>query len=404
MVFPQNHFFLTAFLSIAFLSFLLAVYIACAKNKRESSFKANFEDLQGRTNIAYQQLEVEEERSRSLRVKLKRYDVLAALTERLNQNLSLNDTIDMLLDETALLFSQGSNVCRVYLIDNGSNSLSLGGARGTGGIENTMLKENHPDLFDDWVLRHLQPLLIEDASNDFRFDARKLNQASGAKIGSLISCCLMSHNRPIGILRLDSPWADLFNLEDLRLLSTIADIAGVAIDNALYYQHSKELAVRDSLTDLYTRKFSLENLADEIKRCLITGSGLAVMMLDIDFFKKYNDQYGHLAGDVVLKTLGRWLQDFFKGKPATVSRYGGEEFMVTLAIPTKQDAFIVAEEIRSAIQEKRIILRRKITGITVSIGIAHLPTDAIARDELLQKADMALYEAKRLGRNRVCLY
>ena len=403
MVFLQNQFSLIALISTAFFFSLIAAYLIHQKNKKEHSLKSLFEDFQGRTNIAYQQLEVEELRSRSLRVKLKRYDVLGGLTERLNQNLSLHDTIAMLLDEVALLFSQGSNVCRVYLIDNDSSAVSLWGVRGAIAM-NSAIKETQADLFDDWVLKHLQPLLIEDALNDFRFDVGKSKKSSGSKIGSLVSCCLMSHNRPIGVLRIDSSFANLFNLEDLRLLSTIADIASVAIDNALYYQHIKELAIKDSLTDLYTRKFILERLAEEIKCCVISGSGLAVMMLDIDFFKLYNDQYGHLAGDVVLKNLSLWLQNLLKGRTAVIGRYGGEEFLIVLTIPTKQEAFGIAEDIRSAVQEKKIILRRKITAITVSIGVAHLPTDAIVADELLHKADMALYEAKRLGRNRVCLY
>ena len=250
----------------------------------------------------------------------------------------------------------------------------------------------------------MQPLLIEDAANDFRFDLRKLQKTSTRAIGSLISGCLISQNRPIGIVRIDTPFAHAFTLEELRLLSTIADIAGVAIENAQYYQHIKELAIKDSLTEVYTRKFILERLDEELKRGGAAATGVAVMMIDIDFFKRYNDQYGHVAGDVVLQNLCVWLVSYAKAKNALVGRYGGEEFLIIVPLCTKQEAFTLAENIRSAVQEKRVMLRRKTTPITISVGVAHFPQDAIVFEELLNKADIALYEAKKLGRNRVCLF
>ena len=229
-------------------------------------------------------------------------------------------------------------------------------------------------------------------------------KTSQRAIGSLISSCLISQNRPLGILRLDSPEEKLFNLEDLRLLNTIADIASVAIDNAKYYQNIKELAIKDYLTGLYTHTHTLQRLDEELRRCLVNENSLAVLMLDIDFFKKYNDQYGHLAGDIVLKNLSFWLKDSLKSRDAIIGRFGGEEFLLILPLASKQEAFSWAENTRSFIQTKTINLRRKKTGITVSIGVAGFPQDAGSTTDLIDKADTALYEAKRLGRNRVCLF
>lgn len=402
MALAQNLFFLITYLAlpvVAFLTFLL-IY---KKNKKEYFLKSDLEDLQGRINITYQQLEAQELKSKAFRFKLKRYDALAILTERLNQKLSLDDTFKMLLDESYALLGQEKNVCLAYLVDRASGNLSLRGVKGDPS-DNLIIKEKRGDLFDEWLIKHMQPLLVEDVSSDFRFDPEKLKNIDGRKIGSLIASCLISQDRPIGVVRFDSPHKNLFNLEDLRLLSAIADIASVAIDNAQYYERIRELAIRDSLTGLYTRKFILERLDEELKRSLVSESELSIMMIDIDSFKKYNDQYGHLAGDIVLRNLSAWINECLNGQTSVAGRLGGEEFLVILPQCAKQEAFSLAENMRGIIQEKVINLRRKATTVTISIGISAFTQDARQKDDLLNKADIALYEAKRMGRNRVCLF
>lgn len=403
MVFAQNSFppithlfFLTIFL-------LLIFSAAHRKNKKENFLKTESEDLQGRINIAYQQLELEESRNKALRVKLKKYEALALLTEKLNQNLSTADTVKTLLEQTFLLLGQQNCLCLVYLSINSDEGISLIDAKGNF-ADAAIIKEKHGDIFDEWVMRHCQPLLVEDTSKDFRFDVEKFKATSNREIGSVISCCLISQSRSIGIVRLDSPKPNVFNLEDLRLLNTIADIASVAIDNAHYYQRIRELAIKDSLTSVFTRAFILERLDEEIKRSSLTSDSLSIMMIDIDFFKKYNDTYGHLAGDAVLRNLSQWLSDSLYKRGGLIGRYGGEEFLIILPSFAKQEAFSLAESIRAATQEKTVSLRRRPTKITLSIGIANCPQDAQESNGLLHKADTALYKAKKTGRNRVCLF
>jgi len=392
-----------AHLSIFSCAILIFLSLTYKKNKRQYLLKAGFEDLEGRLNIAYQQLLVEESKNKALRFKLKRYDALAGLIDKLNQNLSLDDTLDRLIEESYAMLGLGEATGIVYLSDAAANTLSLARVKSSSG--DAVIKEKHGDIFDQWVLKHTQALLVEDTSSDFRFDFEKFKKASSRAVGSLIASCLVSENRPIGIMRFDSPHAKVFNLEDLRLLSTMSDIASVAIDNAQYYQRTRELAIKDGLTGLYTRNFIVERLEQELKRCAMRpGGSLSIMLLDIDFFKKYNDSHGHLAGDAVLKNLSAALSDYFKKQNAAVGRLGGEEFLVILPSADKQQAFLEAENVRSAIQEKIVTIRRKPAAITVSIGVACFPQDARRADDLLDKADSALYEAKRTGRNRVCLY
>ena len=130
---------------------------------------------------------------------------------------------------------------------------------------------------------------------------------------------------------------------------------------------------------------------------------LSFLMIDLDYFKKYNDQFGHVAGDIVLKTVAKILDDSF-GQPGNiVCRYGGEEFCVLLPDCTKENAKQLAEKVRKKIEQEKIVLRRQETNITVSIGVSTFPKDAQMKEELIYKADHALYRAKEEGRNRVCI-
>ena len=383
-------------------AFVISIFLVSKKNKKEYALKLRIEDSDGRINIAYQQLQVEESRNRALCFKLKRYDALALLTDKLNQNLSLDDTLDTLLNESYAMLGSFEFVGILYLNDAATNTLSL--ARIKSNSPDTIVKEKNGNIFDQWALKHTQALLVEDTSSDFRFDSERLRNASQRFVGSVIVSPLVSQNRTIGLMHFDSRYLKAFNLEDLRLLNTVADIASVAIDNAQLYQRTRQLAIKDGLTGLYTHKFIIERLEEELKRCMHSGVSISVVMLDIDFFKRYNDQYGHLAGDAVLKNLSVYLGDYFKKHNAIVGRFGGEEFLIILPQAAKQEAYLAAENIRAVIQEKIVMIRRKLTTFTVSMGIACFPQDAQQANELLDKADSALYEAKRTGRNRVCLY
>ncbi len=124
-------------------------------------------------------------------------------------------------------------------------------------------------------------------------------------------------------------------------------------------------------------------------------------MIDLDHFKKYNDRFGHTAGDIVLRTVGAMLAEMFRNPADVVCRYGGEEFAVLLPDCPKEKGLDLAQQFRKDIEAQTIVLRREKTRITVSVGVAGFPGDAHGRDELIQKADAALYKAKSNGRNQV---
>jgi diguanylate cyclase (GGDEF)-like protein len=125
-------------------------------------------------------------------------------------------------------------------------------------------------------------------------------------------------------------------------------------------------------------------------------------MIDIDYFKKYNDNYGHIAGDIVLKAVARIFLKM-TGPKAIVARYGGEEFAIVLPQTTEKEAAELAEKLRKKVEERIFYLRREKTSVTISVGVASAVNQTKDVNHLIAEADKALYEAKKAGRNKVCI-
>jgi diguanylate cyclase (GGDEF)-like protein len=297
------------------------------------------------------------------------------------------------------LIANHKGTCILYLVDIQTQKLALFKAK----KENMkmIIKDKEGDIFDFWVSRHVQPLLIDNIRQDFRFDQEKLAAYETRPILSLISSPFVSGERFIGILRLDNPEPYFYTQDDLRFLAAICDVGAVALENAQLFQKTKDLAIHDSLTGLYTKGYFLERFRDEFKRSIRRNTTLSLLMLDIDYFKNYNDQFGHTAGDIVLNNLGIIMSRFFKDANPIIGRFGGEEFCVVLPRIDKKKAVSLAKELCRDIEKIKIVLRREETNITVSIGVASFPIDSRDEDDLIFKADRAMYEAKQAGRNRV---
>lgn len=164
----------------------------------------------------------------------------------------------------------------------------------------------------------------------------------------------------------------------------------------------KTLAIRDQLTGLFNRRYFDEAIAAEVARASRYGRDLSIIFLDVDFFKKYNDNYGHQHGDMVLRTISRIIK--LKIRAIDIAtRYGGEEFVVILPETPKDGAYAVAEKIRQSVAETaaKALGSKNATAVTVSAGVASLGQDATDVHQLIAKADQALFEAKRAGRNAV---
>lgn len=379
---------------------VIVYYFIQLSIKEEKFLNLKSEDIQERMNLVAEDIKNSMVRIDSLEYKIKRYQSLKGLTEKLSENLTLDDTVELLTKEAFNLLFKKNNVCILYLVDPQTKGFGIVSARSDQG--NLVIKSKDGDIFDNWVLLKLHPLLIEDNKKDFRFDLEQIEKKDLRNFRSLIIAPLTSGKTVLGALRIDNPEARTFNSEDLRFLATISDLGAVAIENAMLYQNTRELAIRDGLTGLYLRRYFDQQLNREILRSMRNSTDLSLLMLDIDKFKTYNDKFGHIAGDIVLKDISRALVSYFNEPGNVVSRSGGEEFAVLLPGVSKNKAIELAEELRKKIKSTDIILRKKKTRVSISIGVAAFPKDARIKEELVQKADNCLIEAKRTGRDKVC--
>ncbi|MBT9612330.1 MAG: diguanylate cyclase [Burkholderiales bacterium] len=242
-------------------------------------------------------------------------------------------------------------------------------------------------------------------SNDRPETRHKLSKlARDEGILGFICLPLISHTRRLGVLYLYRHDRDTFLPEEVNLLTTFAHLAAGALENARLHAQTLSLATTDTLTSLLNRRALDERLHGEMQRSRRYGKSFSILMLDIDHFKKVNDSYGHPAGDAVLKQLAAILKKQARDVDS-VARYGGEEFVIVAPELDGSSAQLVGERIRKAVAGTAFILPdgREI-GVTVSIGIACFPRCADSAEAMIERADQALYLAKREGRNRVYLY
>ncbi|MDD5291720.1 MAG: sensor domain-containing diguanylate cyclase [Candidatus Omnitrophica bacterium] len=379
---------------------LILFFFAYQKNKRERNLlEIKKQDLREKINLLQESIRKEKVLTPSLDKRNYRYTLLKQALDRFNQSLVLSDVGAAIAEETFILFGGSGNVL-IYLINHENNNPEILFTKKLN-LE-LIIKEKYGDLFNEWVIKHNQPLLIEDTSKDFRFDFQRIKEEVSRPIGSLIITPIITSDRFIGILRIESEEMNKFSSDDLRFLSTISNLAGIAIENSLLYGDAEELAIKDGLTGLYLRRFLDERGKEELQYAFKQNSEISVLMIDIDHFKKYNDNFGHRAGDIVLMHIADLLKGIFHDPVYTLSRFGGEEFLVLLPNTKKSKALKLAENLRKGIEEGVIILRRSPVKITVSIGVAAYPSDADSWVDLIKQSDTAMYKAKQEGRNRVC--
>ncbi len=223
-------------------------------------------------------------------------------------------------------------------------------------------------------------------------------------IRSYLCLPLLSHASRLGVLFFYRTDSDVFSPEEAHLLSAFARLAAQSIENARLHAHSEEMAITDALTGLRNRRWLSERLHEEVNRSQRFDKSLSILMLDIDHFKHVNDQYGHPAGDAVLKRLGTLLTGQLR-EVDFAARYGGEEFVLMLPETDESGARFSAERIRQKVANTPFDLPdgRKIS-VTVSVGVVSFPASAASAQELIARSDQALYAAKQSGRNAVVLY
>lgn len=214
---------------------------------------------------------------------------------------------------------------------------------------------------------------------------------------SLLALPLEFSNELFGVLNIHQD--KKINKQERQLYYLIAKQISIALANAKNY----ELSLSDTMTGLFNHEYFIKRLNEEIETSQKFRLPLSLMLVDIDHFKKINDTYGHQAGDYILIAIAKLLKSSLR-LTDIIARYGGEEFAVILPDTDIDSAYAAAERIRRLIETKKFLFNEKIITVTVSVGISELDKRTKSAEELIKKADDALYEAKSTGRNRVVKY
>lgn len=228
----------------------------------------------------------------------------------------------------------------------------------------------------------------------------KIMRNTSEKLKECVKCDMFM---PVGIFIVDITKTSRLEAKcDLDACMRLLDAASLAISNAKLYEKTLELSEIDGLTGVKNRRTFLKLLDSEVHRAHRYSKSFGLMMMDIDYFKQYNDTHGHPQGDILLKLVADIISDRLRDTDI-VGRYGGEEFIALLPETNKEESVAIAERIRSEIENYKFPRAETQPGgrITLSIGVSSYPDDGDSAEKVIQSADDALYSAKNMGRNRV---
>ena len=242
------------------------------------------------------------------------------------------------------------------------------------------------------VYSNCMPMIVNNICEDSLFI-----ESDTSFVRSIACIPMVVYNDVIGVINVTNKKnGKKFTNQDIKMLNAVADQAAAAVNKAQLW----DLAVTDSLTGLYVRRYFLVKLNEAIHRSERNNKIISVIMADLDNFKDINDTYGHDAGDRALEAISHFLQKKIRDVD-TIARYGGEEFVMLIPDADKDVAFSLAERLRKELAKVKL---ENMPPITVSCGIATFHADGRDVDDLIKKADAAMYAAKQAGRNNSVKY
>ena len=229
-------------------------------------------------------------------------------------------------------------------------------------------------------------------------------EAAGAEettLGALACFPVVTQQAVTGILALGGGSVGPLEPDTERILGTVANLAHIVVENSRLWERVRNLSMRDSLTELYNHRHSIDLVSNEVQRVGRYQESFSILMVDVDHLKDINDRHGHPAGDAVLRELAQILKDALRTVDS-VGRYGGEEFIAVLPHTSYDEARLTAERLRQKVVARAFRAGLAPVPVTVSVGVATYPSDKVdSANTLIREADLALYRAKQGGRNRV---
>jgi diguanylate cyclase (GGDEF)-like protein len=257
-------------------------------------------------------------------------------------------------------------------------------------------------LFDPeqcWGLRRGQSYLVEDTT--IGVTCGHISAESAKSPSTTLCLPLLAHGEMMGLLYVRAPRPASLSLDKQHAARAAADQIALSLSNLRLQDKLRHQAIRDPLTGLYNRRYMEASLERELARAIRHQHPLSIIMTDVDHFKRYNDTFGHEAGDLLLQEFGALLKKRCRADDIAC-RYGGEEFMLIMPEASCEVARQRAEQLRETVKQLRVEYRNQMLGaVTISLGLATFPLHGSNGDDVLRAADRALYQAKQSGRDRV---
>ena len=236
-------------------------------------------------------------------------------------------------------------------------------------------------------------------NNNCRY--KKYSFLEGRDVGSFVAVPLYKGNKSYGLILAEHTLENYFSTSNTDLFKAVSMQVAVAIENAKLYEQMEEMAERDGLTNVYNRMYLQKIMPKLIESAKIHNQSISIGIFDIDHFKVFNDTYGHLFGDEVLKAIAHLAQKKVDAYHGIVARYGGEEFVMIFPNVTLGEAAVIVEDLRKEIEHFTLTKEDVSAKITASFGVSGFPEVVDNVESLLRTADDAMYMSKRQGRNRV---
>lgn len=314
-------------------------------------------------------------------------DELQALHEAahaLGASLELSAVLESLVSVTCRRFGYDRSA---ILLPDDHGDLRVRAASGSGQAAGTLIPRW--DGVEGRAAQDRQPVMV--------------TAVDGGALPATLAIPLVRDDRVIGVFSVGTRDPERLGGRARNTLTTLAEYALVAIENARLYEQTRHQAATDSLTGLANHRAFIQGLDQELERCRRYTLPLALVMIEIDRFKRYNDAYGHLRGDEVLRLVARTMEREHRRQIDVVARYGGDEFMVLLPHTPRTAAADVAERIRRTVESTPLLVGREVTSVTVSLGVAGFPEDGDTTVTLIDAADRNMYRVKQAGGNAVAV-
>lgn len=345
------------------------------------------EDITSRVAVSLERGYLHEE----VRQRQEELSVISHLAEILTSSLDIREIYDSFVKELGKVVD--FNLATIALVEGEELNLLALSSEGSAAWQ-TGDKLPLKGTATEWVVIHKAPLVEPNLTEESRFWTAKNHLKQG--IQSMVFLPLIVNDKAIGSLSLGSRHPNAYAQSQVQLLSQLASRIATPIENARLYAEAEQRARIDQLTGLWNRRHLEERIQVEIGRHSRYGGTFSVIILDLDFFKAFNDSYGHLAGDKLLKQLGAVMRDTIRGTDEAF-RYGGDEFAILLPQTTLRDAYEVAERVRDRVASE---IKVDDVSVTASFGLASWPVDGVRINEVIAAADIALYYAKQSGGNQ----